>query len=246
MTTKNPTEAEIMARPDKAASPMVASPIAASPTAARLSFAATTAFLALLAALHLIKPGLDPSWRMVSEYEVGRHGWVMQLAFLCLASGCVALFAAIRSQVRTTSGRIGLAFLLLSAAGMTIAGVFAADPITADPGELTTHGNLHALGAFLGIPGFPVAALLVSRSLLRNPDWSPARRSILWTAGLNWIGLLALVVTVAVLLPSSGGFGPDAPIGWPNRLVLVANSAWLMVVARGAIRSGRLTHRRRP
>jgi len=81
--------------------------------------------------LHLIKPGLDPSWRMVSEYEVGQHGWVMRLAFLLLASGCVSLFAAIRSQVRTTGGRIGLAFLLISAAGMTTAAIFAADPITA-------------------------------------------------------------------------------------------------------------------
>jgi hypothetical protein len=37
------------------------------PTAARLSFAAAATFLVLLVALHYLKPGLDPSWRMVSE-----------------------------------------------------------------------------------------------------------------------------------------------------------------------------------
>ena len=229
MTTKSTTEGAIMARPITATSL----------TAARLSIVAATTFLVLLAILHLIKPGLDPSWRMVSEYEIGRLGWIMQLAFLLLASGCVALFAAIRSQVRTTGGRIGLALLLVSALGMTIAAFFAADPITAGPGELTTHGNLHAVGAFLGIPGFPVAALLVSRSLLRNPSWAPARRSVLLAAALNWVSLLALVATVAFVLPQSGGFGPDVPIGWPNRLFLVANCAWLMAVARHVIRSGR-------
>lgn len=228
MTTKNPTAVSMVARPTTATS-----------RAARLSFVSAAAFLVLLAVLHLIKPGLDPSWRMVSEYEIGRHGWVMQTAFLLLASGCVAMFLAIRSQARTTGGRIGLAFLLLSALGMTTAAVFAADPIVASPDELTTHGNLHAVGAFLGIPGFPIAALLVSRSLLRNPVRSPARRSILWTAALNWVGLLALVVTVAFVLPRSGGFGPDVPIGWPNRLFLVANCAWLMAVAWHVIRSGR-------
>ena len=110
---------------------MVARPTAAtSRTAACLSFAAAAAFLVLLAVLHLLKPGLDPSWRMVSEYEIGRHGWVMRLAFLCLACVCVALFAAVRSRVWTTGGEVGLAFLLLSALGMTVAAVFASDPIT--------------------------------------------------------------------------------------------------------------------
>jgi hypothetical protein len=50
---------------------------AISRTAARLSFAAAATFLVLLAALHFIKPELDPSWRMVSEYEIGRYGWVI-------------------------------------------------------------------------------------------------------------------------------------------------------------------------
>jgi hypothetical protein len=191
----------------------------------------------LLAALHLIKPELDPSWRMVSEYEIGRHGWIMQLAFLSLSLSCAALFAGVRSQVRTTGGKAGLAVLLVSAAGMTIAAVFTTDPITASRDELTAHGNLHGLGALLGIPTFPIAATLISRSLSHDGAFSPARRLLLWTVGLNWIGLLTFVASVAVMLPQSGGrFGPDVLIGWPNRLFVVAMSLWLMVVAWQATR----------
>jgi hypothetical protein len=40
-------------------------------SAARLSLAAATAFLAMLAALHVLRPDLDPSWRFISEYEQG-------------------------------------------------------------------------------------------------------------------------------------------------------------------------------
>ncbi len=213
---------------------------AISQTAARLSFAAAATFLVLLAALHFIKPELDPSWRMVSEYETGRHGWIMVLAFLSLAFSCANLFVAIRSQIQTTGGRIGLAFLLASALGMTIAAIFTADPITASQNELTTHGTLHGLGSLLGIPGFPIAATLIGLSLARNPAWSPARRALLWTAGLNWISLLVFVVIVAVMLPQSGGeFGPDVLIGWPNRFFVAANSLWLMVVAWRAARLSR-------
>ena len=68
---------------------------AISQTAARLSFAGAATFLVLLAALHFIKPELDSLLRMVSEYEIGRYGWLMVLAFLFLALSCIALFVCI-------------------------------------------------------------------------------------------------------------------------------------------------------
>lgn len=46
--------------------------------AARLSFAAAATFVVLLAALHLIKPELDPSWGFISEYAIGDNGWIMR------------------------------------------------------------------------------------------------------------------------------------------------------------------------
>jgi hypothetical protein len=201
-------------------------------TAARLSLASATMSLVLLAALHVIKPEFDPSWRMVSEYAIGEHGWVMRLAFLSLAFSFASLFVAIRSQTRTVGGRIGLAVLLASAAAMSAAAVFAIDPIAASKDELTTHGNLHALASMIGVPGLPVAAVLISRGLARNQAWSSARRSLLWSANLTWISVLLIVLTLAVMLPQAGGkFGPDVLIGWPNRLMIVAYCAWLMVVA---------------
>jgi len=31
-------------------------------------------FLTILFLLHFLKPELDPAWRMISEYEIGRLG----------------------------------------------------------------------------------------------------------------------------------------------------------------------------
>ncbi len=163
-----------------------AKPVAAiSRTAALLSFAGAATFLVLLTALHFIKPELDPSWRVISEYSIGDYGWIMVLAFLSLALSCATLFVAIRSQIQTLGGKIGLAFLLVCAAGMTIGGIFTADPITASQDELTTHGTLHGLWSLLGIPGFPIAATLIGWSLARDQSWSSARRSLFWSAGLT-------------------------------------------------------------
>jgi len=177
---------------------------------------------------------------MISEYAIGDYGWVMRLAFLSLAFSCASLFVAIRSQTQTLGGRIGLTVLLVTAAAMTVAAVFAIDPITASKDELTTHGNLRALASMIGVPGLPVAAILISRGMVRNQAWSSARRSLLWTANLTWISLLLMVLTLAVMLPQAGGrFGPDVLIGWPNRLMLLAYGAWLMVVSWRVVRLGR-------
>src|SRR3712207_5012446 len=96
---------------------------AISRTAALLTFAGAATFVLLLAALHFIKPELDPSWHFISEYAIGDYGWMMVLAFLSLTLSYVSLVVAIRSQLRTIAGRIGLTLLLVSALGLTIAAV---------------------------------------------------------------------------------------------------------------------------
>jgi hypothetical protein len=205
-------------------------------TAALVSLGAAITFVVLLAALHFIKPELDPSWHFISEYAIGDYGWIMVLAFLSLALGYVTLFLAIRSQIRTIVGRIGLALLLVSALGLTIAAIFTTDPITASKDAVTTEGSLHNLGGTLGI-AMPFAAALIGWRLTRNPAWSSAKRPLLWATGLALVAFLVSFVSVGVMVSQSGGeFGPDVLVGWPNRIEIVAYSAWLMVVAWQAIR----------
>jgi hypothetical protein len=50
--------------------------------------AAVVVFLILLAALHFLEPDFDPSKDPISEYELGRCGWVMALAFFSLGLRC--------------------------------------------------------------------------------------------------------------------------------------------------------------
>jgi Protein of unknown function (DUF998) len=205
--------------------------VAVSSAAARLSFAAAATFVVLLAALHFIKPELDPSWHFISEYAIGRYGWIMVLAFLSLAIGYVGLFVALLSQLRTLAGRIGLALLLVSALGLTLAAIFTTDPITASEDAVTTEGTLHNLGGTLGI-AMPFAAALVGWKLARNPAWSSAKGPLLWATGLALAAFVVSFFSLGVMVSQSGGkFGPDVLVGWPNRFEVLAYSVWLMMVA---------------
>ena len=44
-----------------------------------------------LVTLHIVSPEFAPSWRMVSEYANGRHGWLLTAVFLTWALGSLAL-----------------------------------------------------------------------------------------------------------------------------------------------------------
>ena len=146
--------------------------------AAQVSFAAAAAFVVLLAALHVLKPELDPSWRMGSEYAIGDYGWVMRIAFFSMALSCAALFAALHSEIETIGGRIALGLLLVVAAALVVGGIFVVDPVTTKPEDMTTHGMLHSLAGAIFVLSLPIAGVLVSRSLGRRQAWRAAMRSI--------------------------------------------------------------------
>ena len=202
--------------------------------AAQLSFAGAATFLVLLTALHLIKPDLDPSWHFISEYAIGRHGWVMVLAFLSLAVSYTALSVTLRSQLDGVLGRIGLGLLLVSALGLTLGALFTTDPITST--AKTPEGRIHNIGGTLGM-AMPFAAAFVSWSLARRPEWAFARRSLVIAAVLAVLGFMTAIASLGIVLSNSGGtFGPDVRVGWPTRLETVMYCVWLMVVARAALR----------
>lgn len=188
-------------------------------TAARISWIAAVASLVFLAALHVLSPEFDPSWRMVSEYALGNYGWVLSLMFLTWALSCVALVFAIKAEVKTIGGKIGLGFLLLSALGMSMAAVF------------DVNHNLHGLAALIGMPNLPIAAVLISVSLGRNPSWSSARRSLIVTALLTWVSLILMNVAIFTGFAQTGEALPGAWFGWTNRFLIVAYNIWVMTVA---------------
>ena len=208
---------------------------ASSLRAARVSFAAAAAFVVLFAVLHVIKPELDPSWRMGSEYAIGDYGWVMRIAMFALALSCAALFAALRSEIETTGGRIALGLLLVNAAALVVGGTFVVDPVTTKPPDMTTHGILHSAAGAIFTFGFPIAGVLLGRSLGRRQAWRSAMQSIRWTAHFMWISVAVTLVHIITVLSSGRVFGPGSWNGWLNRLTVLSFCAWLMTVSWRAI-----------
>jgi hypothetical protein len=194
--------------------------------AARMVIVFSATFLAILFLLHFLEPEFDPSWRMISEYALGRYGW---------GGSVLALLVALWPYLRTIGGVIGRGWLLLIGVALFGAGIFKTNPITDT--TISTANSLHALcGAFV-ILTFPIAASIVAGSLARNQEWFTARRPLLWVTLLVWFGILSFFGSIIIsnaINPSAGRMGPEVLLGWPNRFLVVAYHIWLIIIARRA------------
>ncbi len=195
------------------------------------SFSASITFLALLTLLHFIRSDIAPSWNFISEYEVGKFGWMMQLAFLALALSCIFLVIALWKNVKIV-GKIGLIMLLISALGMIIAAIFKTDPLNTAPELVTQSGKLHQLGAMLD--QIPFAAIFITIALFLKKEWNINRILLIISLLFVWVGFIYFVGSVKANFPADGKFGPNVLVGWQNRLMIISQVLWLAFIARNS------------
>jgi len=191
----------------------------------------TIAVLTTVALLHLLKPELDPASRFISEYAIGQFGWVMKLSFVAWAASCLALSVAVRPAVTNRRGRAGAWLLAVVGIALILAGIFPQDPVTITPDQATTSGMMHAFASMVGIPGVPIAALLILAGL-------PAARRYRMRIATHatWICLALMIAYLAYAVPRAGGFNPTVLAGWMNRLVVASYLAWQLLLARSLSR----------
>lgn len=206
---------------------------------ARLSVLFNGLFIGLLACLHFIKSDVAPSWHFISEYAIGRYGWVMQAAFLSLAIANVMTWLAIRESLQTVWGKVGSGMFWIGTLGLVLAAIFVTDPVNTPVESRTTSGNIHNLGGALGLLGF-LGTLIFSARLLRSPTWRAARRAVWFATAIVVLGfLISFFGITAIATQHQGVFGPDTPVGWLNRIGILGGCTWLLIIARQSERLAR-------
>ncbi len=203
----------------------------ASPMPARAAVAFALLFVVLLLLLHFLEPEFAPSWRMISEYELGRSGWMMRLAFFAWGASVLLLATALWRLSGTTGARIGRWWMAVIGVALFGAGIFEPNPITDTTSDL--HNTVHTLCGAIVILTFPIAATLVGRGLGRTIQ--SLQRLMLLLTVLVWIGMVAYFGSIVIsdaINPSAGRQGPEVYQGWPNRFMVATYLGWMVAVGQ--------------
>lgn len=210
--------------------------------AARASLACGLGAVGTITAAHLTQPELDPSWMPISDLALGPGGWLMTAGFLLWAASGAAAVLALRPHVRGRWGWLGLVLLAIAACGPLLAGLFPADPVTAPQQAATSSGMVHALGAMLSDALLPATVILTVHLTRRGRPLTHRRRPLAAVTAALWAATAWLTVQLALVLAAPGAsLGPDAPVGWANRVHVLACIATFVVFAAQAGRRGTST-----
>jgi hypothetical protein len=201
----------------------------------RLAMLCAGATLLFLLLLHLVSPEFDPSWRMVSEYALGKFKWVLTLMFFSWAIAKWGLAAGLWKAVDSFIARTGVILLIVSGIGAMLGGLF-------DVRQEAMHG----VAVLLGVPTEAIAATILSVHLVRRHAWVADKKLLLAAAAFTWISLVLMGLGLALMMKAFADAGivlngtapantpPDAFLfsGWANRFLIFCSCAWLIVTAR--------------
>ena len=202
--------------------------------AAKATICTAVLTLGALFSLHFLSPEFDPSWRMVSEYANGHYSWVLSIMFGSWAVSSWLLAYTLRNQVSKRLGKIGLGFLILAGIGEMMAVFF------------DINQPLHGLAFLFGGVGLLVASLLISINLSKQKEWTAFKKPLLMSAQLPWISVVIMMVGMGLFISALTSAGVDMSqgkilqtlpagvtpfVGWANRFLIIAYSAWVIITA---------------
>ena len=206
---------------------LLAGSASSSRTLAIVAVGGATAFIALLALLHVLRTDLPPTWHVISEYANGSHGWLMTLAFAALASSCAAAVLGIWPLVDGWGAKIGLVLVVLAAIGLGMAALFPADIVQDPMPPMSWTSTMHGVASMLGNPTLMIGMIVLAYVLPGYAPWQGSGVALQVFAHLAWICFVAMMVGMFVFLPQGTG-GLASLVGFGNRLLVVAYAGWLV------------------
>jgi hypothetical protein len=198
-------------------------------------FSALSLFSLLI--LHFVSPEFKPSWRMISEYALGNHKWLITSFFVFWALASMLLSIALWNEVSSMWAKIGVILVFISGIGAFMGGLF------------DVKHKYHGLAFGLGIPTLPIGSLLICYHLLSFDGWQNHGSALLYSTHSIWISLILMAISMILLmtgykktgLPMGPGVEPPKELpkdvigvnGYFNRLLVLCYIVWLIVISIG-------------
>lgn len=181
------------------------------------------AYLAIDVALAFVDPWYSLLHNAESDYGVGPNAWLMDINFVLRGAFSLAAILAIAwSTSPAARSRIGLALVGAWAACSALLAFFPDNPAGT---QVTPAGRIHLLLAGIAFLAVAAGTVMISRRLVADPLWRPAR------AYLLVLSLLAVVPGLVAILVIRR---PLEDFGLFERIFLGLEILWLAVASISA------------
>lgn len=204
-------------------------------TIALLVLASGTVSLLALLTLHFVSREFHPGWRMISEYALGSHKWLLTTFFICWGICSITASILLWNLVNGFWPSVGIICVLLTGIGATMGGLF------------DVKHKLHGMAFGIGIPFLPIGALLISYTLIKEDFWSHEQLNILLSTHSIWLSVVLMAVSMVLLfsgfkkagIPFGPAIAPPEKLpagviginGYFNRLLVICYLLWPMLIA---------------
>ncbi|MBD1431485.1 DUF998 domain-containing protein [Sphingobacterium sp. DN00404] len=186
--------------------------------------------------LHFVSAEFKPNFRMVSEYALGKHKWLLTIFFICWGLCSISSGFMLWNVVTSGWAKFGVVLLFVTGMGAIMGGLF------------DVQHKLHGLSSIIGIPFLPIGALLISYHLIKKEEWQNHCTPLIISSHSTWISLIFMAGSMFLLFSSlkSAGieFGqnskpfvelPKGVIGingWANRLLVLCYILYPVLAAK--------------
>jgi hypothetical protein len=197
---------------------------------------ATASAIAAIIGVHFLRPEDDPLSSPISQYAVGRFGFVMTAALFLWGVAAWALASGLSRGVSPSAGSRSAAVLsVVFGVGLVVASFFPMD-VPFRRHDPSPTGATHILAASVSTLLFPFAALLWARSF---------RTEAIWQSFYEFAHRLGLLLLAAMPIVFAFGSFYFALFGLVQKIYAVLVLSWMMAAAIRLADVSRKTYARR-
>ena len=191
------------------------------------------ASLSLLASLHFLSKEFHPSWRMISEYALGKYPNILSGFFISWGIANIGTAIWMLEQTTNLLSKTGVLLLVISGLGAIMGGLF------------DIKHKFHGLSFMLGIPTLLVGSLFISYDMINQMPWLEYRMIIMIATHSIWISCVIMAITMNIMFAgfkkSGIDFGPEtippaevpdgviAWAGYANRWLVICYITWVII-----------------
>ena len=173
----------------------------------------------ILALMHILRPDYTMRTHMISDYAVGRYGWVMTTWFIAMSCGCLTLnFGLAQSGLKTVWFKIGAGLLCVASIGLVVSAIF---PTDLEEAPSTHTGDIHAISFFINIVSIILSLIFLTAGFRSHARWQSFHKTAMLLTSLVVIAFFIQFFTLR----------RGAPYGLTNRLFVVVLFAWFFIAS---------------